>query len=312
MEEATITLELAGTGDGYGQRVADQWLWSDVPMAPGGRLTAPLPGGPVRPAGRWRLVFRGAGTVEGRAQQVAAWRNARGDRRIDYADGERFWIAGGGERIVRLPPRGAPAGDRLLERALGAPLALALAARGVHLLHAAAVAAGGDALVAITGASGAGKSTLAAAAAGHPDLGLERVADDILPVRLGAAPAALPHFPQLKLAPAQQYPREAPTPLRLAALVEIDHSAACRRAELTPTSAAGTLLALVRSTVAARLFDAESIRAHFDGCAEASRVLPALRLRYPSGDAGLRQALEALATLARRPQAGPGTGHSGG
>ena len=299
MDDPTITLELAGSGAGFAQPIADQRLWSDVPVAAACRPAAPLPVAPIRPAGRWRLVFRGPGAVEGSPQEVAAWRNGRGDCRVDYADGVRFWVAAGGGRVVRLPERASRrSGDRLVERAVGAPLALALAARGVHLLHASALAERAGGVVAITGGTGVGKSTLAAAAADHPELGLTRVADDILPVRLGPAPVALPHFPQLKLAAAAQYPERGPTPLRLAALVEIEHSGSCAEVAVSRRTPAAALLALVRATVAARLFDAGGSGAHFEACAEASRTLPVLGLRFPSGRDGLRSALSALGELA--------------
>jgi hypothetical protein len=295
---ATITLEIPGTKEPFRLPLAGGWLESGRAVRPGAR-PARLPGPAKRAEGRWRLVYRGPALVEGEIQEVVARRGRAGERRIEFADGERFWVAAGGERVARLeggapePPR-----ERLLERALGAPLALALAARGVWLLHASALAGSGGGVVAVTGASGAGKSTLAAAAAREPGLRLARVADDILPVRLGAAPVALPHFPQLKLAPGEQYPAASPTALPLVALVEIEHSTARTRLETLRLSPADATLALVRATVAARLFDRALARAHFAACADASAALPVLRWTYPSGADGLRQVLAVLAGVA--------------
>jgi hypothetical protein len=298
VDESGITLELGGAVGGFGQPIADLWLRSDLPVAAGARPGPPPAGEPIPPGGTWRLVFRGPAIVEGSLQQVEAWRDDRGDRRIVFADGERFWVAADGGRAVRLPAAAKGLeGARLIERAVGAPLALALAARVVHLLHASALADRAGRVVAITAGAGAGKSTLAAAAAIHPDLGLTRIADDVLPVRLGPVPSALPHFPQLKLAPEEQYPAAGAARLALAALVEIEHSPSLAGVERERSSPAEALLGLVRASVGTRLFDARRAAEHFELCADASRGLPVVRMRFPSGRGGLRAALVALAEI---------------
>ena len=198
-----------------------------------------------------------------------------------------------------------PPGALSLERALGAPLALALALRGVHLLHASAVvrraasreqAPPGGAL-AFTAASGAGKSTLASAAHRRRTLAWERIADDQLPVRLDSPAAALPHFPQLKLEAEEGYPVNAPAARPLDALFEIEHAAEIERIELERLAPTAACLALARATVAAKLFDTALLEHHFECCGTAAATLPVYRLRYPSGIERLPEVLARLADL---------------
>jgi hypothetical protein len=293
-----IVLSLAAgrSRDGFVTRLAGIELWSDVPLVAG---ASPAPRPPVAAEisdddddDGWQLVHDGPALDLGALRRVRAWRDGRGRRRIDYEDGESYRIAGG---VVARRRPGAAA-DRVLERALGAPLALALAERGIYLLHAAALATPAGA-VALAADSGVGKSTLAAAAAADTaQRGWTRIADDLLPVRLGARPEALPHFPQLKLAPAEQYPAAAAERLPLAAVVELDRLAPAAEPpasqRLGPAAAA---LALARATAAARLFDGELLAAHLAACAAAAECLAVARLSYPGGLGRLGAALDRLA-----------------
>jgi hypothetical protein len=298
VEAPTLTLELGRARSGFVERVADEWLWSDLALTPGARREPRPRLPPAGPGGRFRRVVLSSGTVEGREVRVAVERNARGDRRVELEDGTRFWVARGGGRVVRRAGGPRLALARRVERALGAPLALALAARGVHLLHASALA-GRSGVLALAGDPGAGKSTLAAAATLRPGLGLERVADDILPVRLGAVSRALPSFPQLKLPGGPAYADSRPASLPLAALVEIEHVPGRTRAEIERLSAPDAVAALARATVAARLFDQELLAAHFEAAAAAAVGLPVLRLVFPSGPDGIGAALTLLAAAQR-------------
>ena len=118
-------------------------------------------------------------------------------------------------------------------------------------------------------------------------------------MRLGRAPAALPHFPQLKLQPADQYPAGQPPVVALRALVELEVDAGCTRARaLAPAAARAPSRRLVRATVAAKLFDRELLARHFNACASAALTLPVYRLRTPHD---LDRLGEALAVLARLP-----------
>lgn len=298
-----IVLDLGGAREGWAQRVADLELWCDRPLLPGARpaprpaLAAPAPAGDPG-----RLVYDGPGSIAGRIERVRAWIDPAGYRTVELARGERFRVSPGGELIESLgageaPPE--PAGEaRRLELAVGAPLALALALHGTVLLHAAALEREGGVL-ALLGASGAGKSTLAEAGR-RLGGGWRRAADDILPVRWGERAEALPAFPQLKLPVAEGWEAAAPSRLPLAAVVEVE------RIEATPASTAVSLdrmtpaqgaAALVRATVAARLFDEALLRWHFERVTAAATRRPVWRLRFPSGRAGLTAALERLGRL---------------
>ncbi len=94
----------------------------------------------------------------------------------------------------------APAASEelLAEVLLGPMLALALAQRGVFLLHAGGCDIGGAAFL-FLGESGVGKSTLAA------QLGFPRLADDQAAID-AVTGELLPDFPQPKLAAADQLP----------------------------------------------------------------------------------------------------------
>jgi len=305
---ATGTIELRLTGDGAGegwlQPLAGGLLWCDQLVGrEASRAQAPL-GEIERNTSDFVLVYDGPGLVAGGVQRIRSLVAADGTRKVEFEDGETFLIAAAGDRIVRVvaAPEGTPP-RQTLERALGAPMALALAVRGVFLLHASALA-GRRGVVAICGESGTGKSTLAAATASLREVGLSRVADDQLPVALGPRPTVLPHFPQLKLPPEDWYSPRAPAVLPLLMVMEAQRStpdggsAPPVTIELLRASQACLLLA--GATVAARLFDQQLLTRHLASCAAASESLQVGRLRYASGVDRLREPLAALtASLAR-------------
>jgi hypothetical protein len=177
-----------------------------------------------------------------------------------------------------------------VETALGPALALALAAHGVFCLHAGAVERQGR-VVALVGESGRGKSTLAAFL-GH-GRGWRRLADDVLPVTsaLDSGTVGLPHFPQLKLAPGTQVTADVPHRLPLGAVYVLERPAGASTSteDLGPANASlsppldtrAAMLALVRHTVAARLFDRTLSTAHMRFCAEAAASVPVRRVAYP-------------------------------
>lgn len=161
--------------------------------------------------------------------------------------------------------------------AIGPGLLYAMAEHGVFALHAsAALSPDGVGVVAFLGPSGCGKSTLAQA------FGAARVADDILPIgwELGGV-ETYPHYPQLKLEPGAQWDVSRPSKLRLRALFVLEPKApeaAPRATRLTPTAA---VVALVRNTVAARLFSGELLDRHLSACADFALNLPAYALEVP-------------------------------
>ena len=309
---ATETIELRLTGDGayqgWLQPFAGELLWCDQPVGSEGSR-APAPSADiVRTSSDFAPVYDGPGLVAGGVQRIRSFVAADGTRKVEFEDGETFLIAAAGDRIARVGAASADAPpQRTLERALGPPTALALAVRGTFLLHASALA-GSRGVVAICGESGTGKSTLAAAAGALRELGLSRVADDQLPVVLGARPTALPHFPQLKLPPQDWYAPGAPAVLPLLMVVEAlrrvpDASHPSPPAGIEPLRASQACLFLAGATVAARLFDRQLLTRHLAACAAASESLQVSRLRFASGVDRLPEPLAALAaSLARLPR----------
>ena len=228
------------------------------------------------------MVYDGLGLTLGTTQRVTAEIGETGQRRVTFEDGQRYVVAADGSAIVCDPTPAAAAVEATVERALGGPIALALAAGGIFLLHASALASDRG-VVALTAASGGGKSTLAEVAATTGAGGWRRVADDILPVRLDDRSRALPHFPQLKLDLLAAYPADAPVSRRLAAVVELHREDEGSMLQLETLSPASAVLALARATVAARLFPPELLGLHLAACGKAASTLTVARLRYPEG-----------------------------
>lgn len=193
-----------------------------------------------------------------------------------------FAISHGEARIDLDPEPGAREGP-VVEALLGPALALALARRGVFVLHASAVVLRGQGVFGFLGDSGAGKSTLArllAAAGGEVAL----AADDLLAVQqLEQGAAALPHYPQLKLdatAMAAIAGLEPSYPLLgLYALAPAPPAAAVEAGEPLPPASATALL--VRHTVASALFAGDLLAAHFDFAADLAARVPLRRLAVP-------------------------------
>jgi hypothetical protein len=156
---------------------------------------------------------------------------------------------------VHQPP--AP-GISLAEVLEGPILLHALAAHGVHALHASAMQRPDGAVIAFTADSGTGKSSLAARAQAR---GWTRIADDLLALRVDAGQlVALPGLRQPKLAEAEQPGRRLPTALPLTglyALRRVDGPARLQRLD----GAAAFRLAL-SATVATRVYAPESLAAH--------------------------------------------------
>lgn len=171
------------------------------------------------------------------------------------------------------------AGEAVLEEALlGPAFALALARRGVFLLHASAVVLQGRGVIGFLGESGAGKSTLARLLTEAGE-GVALAADDLLAVE---GTTALPCFPQLKLDAAAmaaiadlepRYPL-----LGLYELASAPQNAAAGTEALPAVSAAALL---IRHTIAGRLFASDLLAAQLDFAARVAGHVPVRRLRVP-------------------------------
>jgi len=243
----------------------------------------------VAPGGPPGATYRRQGWVGGRLVDVSCRRT--GGVLVVEIGGEPP-VAVGRTGCALLAGAGVGAISPALEEALLGPcLLLALAHGGTFALHAAAVRAGAGAAL-LVGASGAGKSTLARAlaAAGSP-----RLADDVLPCEAnGGSLDALPHYPQLKLAPAEQYAAGRPPRVPVVAIYLLDGVPPAEAdgpatfAALAPRDA---LVTIAAHTVAARLFDAPLLESHLAFCDAAAAAVPVRRVRFP-------RRLEALPELA--------------
>lgn len=256
------------------------------------RAGSPVP--PRQPLGRHAAQF---GDLPMVAQMYA------GASGVDVDLGEfGAFRAGASERdaveVLRWP---ADAARR--DEFLNGPVLLStLAARGIYALHASAFRVGGDIrapTLAVIAPSGTGKSTLARAAWQR---GWERLSDDLLPTRVDddGGVVLLPHFPQLKLPAAEQYPAQRPARVPLVALAVLERADTTTTAPLLPKDVMQTVLS---STISARLFAPAVLQEHWHfaaalAAAAASGHLHTLRLRMRDDRAAPAQAAdEALALL---------------
>lgn len=231
------------------------------------------------PSGPETPIYRGPGWVGGRFTHVVCSRV--GDAYIvRIVDLPALLIDRSGCRV--LPDGVAPVAmtDTLVEALLGPGLILPLALSGTFSLHAGAVAREGRAVL-FVGESGAGKSTIARALAAAR--GFTLLADDVLPAEIIATGlAALPHYPQLKLAAAAQHAVTSPARVPVGAIVVLAPEASgCGAVAIEPVGAREAFLALSRHTVAARLFDAPLLAAHAAFCSAAVGAVAVHTLVFP-------------------------------
>lgn len=223
------------------------------------------------PAGA-STVFDGPGRVGTRCCRVRSLA-APGRDFLAISGAGAFAIGRDGIEVDPEPGAGEAAVDEAL---LGPALALALARRGVFVLHASAVATD-EGVIGFLGESGAGKSTLARLLVQE---GLALAADDLLAIGPGAA--ALPHFPQLKLDPAAMTALAGLAPshpiLALCILEPAPPATGVEGEALAPGSAAAHLL---RHTIAGSLFAADLLTEHLGFAADLAGRAPVRRLAVP-------------------------------
>lgn len=281
--------------DAYCFRLAAQTVVVDArwpvlaPFAIGERATV----GPMARVPLWsggETPFVGEGQLGQALRHVACRADAAGYH-VEVAGAGVYWIAADGQRAVRQGDEAQGADSAVLETVLGPVLVLALALREVFCLHAGAACHNGR-TVAFIGESGRGKSTLAAYLG--EQAAWRRIADDVLPVTVQEDIVALPHFPQLKLAPEQQPAVGLPQKVPLTAVYVLAESETGDVAVETLSPSAGAL-ALVRHTVAARLFDKGLLARHLHFAARVAASLPVKRLRYPRRLSALAAVAAALA-----------------
>jgi hypothetical protein len=261
-----------------------------LPAIEAWRSATPVELGPP-PAGQARLpgqiLSATAGWLAGRRRRVSCSAAADGYE-LEVEGAGRLSVARDGAWVEIVDRRTAD--PAMLEVVLGPGVTLALALRGVFCLHGSALAGDGEAVV-LLGESGAGKSTLAGGIARVSDR-WRQVADDVAPVTASPPPSLRTDFPQLKMPGG---PPAVPAALRLAAAFVLEPAGGSRgvalAAERLPALRAA--LALVRHTVAARLFPPAVATRHLDSCLRIAGEVPVYRLVYPH-DAGAFAAAAAL------------------
>ena len=256
------------------------------------------------------LVYRGPGWLGSEWRQVMCWCGPAGYLlEIDAVGGFTVIPDGATVLLDRVEPRADWQAVR--EVALGPALILALALQDTWCLHASAAVLH-DRAIAFLGESGKGKSTLAAFLGAGAGAVWRLLADDVLPVRLGPdGLEALPHFPQLKLSPEEQPSLGMPEQLPLDAVYLLEKPPTNQGGvDSRPLGPRDAMLALVRHTVAARLFDRRLLARHMRFCAQTAACIPVRRLSYPHEYALLPRVGDALAADLQTPGGGRWSPHS--
>ncbi len=280
--------------------IAGEVVRVNTPLESLARFNTSVPDLPVTAARQERAVSeksvtrRFTGWLAARLQDVEVRCDSSGYSIALDASAQAFVSSDGGHVEVAHPSSavGCP-----FEGVLQPALILALALRGTYCLHASAVEAGGKA-IAFLGESGVGKSTIARHLSEDHDLAWWCLGDDVLPVaRPSSQHWVLPRFPQLKLGDAQSEAASQPArvPLRAAYLVTPGSGAAAQRGVRTePMKASAGLVAVVRHTVASRLFGPPLLRRHLEFCAELVREVPLRSLVYPHRPKSLKEVRELI------------------
>ncbi len=245
----------------------------------------PLPDGGER-------VYGGQGLIADGMRLVTCHVSATGCRLTVEGIGT-YWISPDGRRIAEVEINDNCETDTRAMAALGAPLILALAARGTFCLHASVVTYDGR-LVAFIGESGAGKSTLARFLDTSAGPAWTRIIDDTLPLTIdGQGQAvALPHFPQLKLPDGSQPSRLVPEQMALSAVYRLVES---KSIDIDPIAPGEGAVTLAGQTVASRLFGRALLVRHLDFCSKLALRFPIQQLAYPRDFESLLAVQKALA-----------------
>jgi len=246
----------------------------------------------------------------------------RGSEAYLFYEGVAVFRVRHGNEIAVEPVAGVD-GQHLRTFLLGQVLGILLHQRGLLVLHASAVQVNGAA-AAFLGGSRWGKSTLAAALHSR---GYRLVADDLLPIRVGAGAATvLPAFPQFKLWPdalrslgadPERHDRFFPgLDKRIRPVASADFASqpmplhciyALSRGETTaiePIRPGEGVVELLRHSIAYRQQTPDEAGRHFQQCAAVAASVPLRRLARsrsidPAGVAALVE--RDLESVARRP-----------
>jgi hypothetical protein len=132
------------------------------------------------------------------------------------------------------------------------------------------------------GETGTGKSTLSEFAEREGG-GWRRLADDVVPLALGSGePKALPHFPQLKLPSEAQWHPTQDRELPLARIYRLHRGAPGSPVVIRRLSRRNATLAILKATVAGRLFAPSLRERHLDFAARVAETRGVHGLDLPS------------------------------
>lgn len=269
-------------------RVAGVDLASDMPLAPLAAYRRAEPAVPIPPLAvrqfdpaRITRLYEGQHWLAGKRFGLSCW--FRHDALLLKLAGPCRLELAVDKHQIRLTAADTEDARIMSEAVLGPGLILALALRGIFCLHASAARIDGT-LCAFIAESGQGKSTLVAT----DESRWRRISDDVLPIALGAyGIEARPRFPQLKLGGDQQYPAHEPEYLplgRIFLLSPQSPDAGYSIEQLDPHAGA---LALVRHSVAAKLFPPLLLSQQLRFAAAVVGRIPIVRLSYPKSLARL-------------------------
>ncbi len=223
------------------------------------------------------LVYRGPAPIDGRLREVSVWRTDVGVQ-IDVDTQAICQLHFQHMAIQLLDTQGLNSRVNL-EVITGPAIILLLQRQGIYCLHAGAIQSRAG-TIALIAESGAGKSTLST----HVADDWRQISDDLLPVTLSVSEPEtgvilLPAYPQLKL-PRASVPDLPASELPLNYVVRINPQPTpkfeCHR--LSPQNA---MLQLIRHTVAAKLFDIQSLAAHAEFAKQFCQRVPVFEIVYP-------------------------------
>ncbi len=169
----------------------------------------------------------------------------------------------------------------LIESLLGPVTIFSLALDSIFCMHTSSVNYNKRAILFI-GKSCTGKSTLASFLDKNSDGMFNRVSDDITPVTsINNNYYVLPHFPQLKLKPREQYSIKKPSKIKISAIYLLDKSKRRKSVKISDLNQRQIVLSLISNTVASRLFDKEINSDHLRFCSDLSESINIKKLSFP-------------------------------
>ncbi len=161
------------------------------------------------------------------------------------------------QSIVRIKPFQSLTQSELTEMILGPLVPLSMAHLDRFLLHSASMETD-EGVTLICGDSGSGKSTISRCL--HQHIDVSRLTDDITALADDGTVATGAPYPQLKLAGAGWSDQQGHLSRSVHRLVILQRDSKARGVQAEPADTAEAGLALVRHTVAVRLFDSRILK----------------------------------------------------